>query len=346
MSNGNIFVTVVIAAYKLEKYLPSCLDGLLKQTYQAFDILIIDDASPDNTLAIARAYQARSPGRITVRALARNTGRAARARNMALDSGGIRGKYVLFLDGDDDIEPDMIARLARAAREDDADIAICAFDRRYEHSGRSTKPELEWLAGARAIKADNGALAYINTALWNKLIRRGLIGDTRMPDIRVGEDALFLLALYQKRARLTFVGTPLIHYRVRALSAISNTNMNDIKEFGGALQRMYTQTRAQAMRETIAVAAHVHIGLSMASRAAANPSISIFAFSAWARGYFKASFLDFKGVKPLYARALIKKGGRGMCIWLAKWAYKLRAAPVMLCIMRLFLSRAGKKAYW
>lgn len=345
MTDADISVTVVITAYKLEAYLPSCLDCLFAQTYEAFDVLIFDDASPDRTLDIALAYQARSPGRFRVFELPENTGSAAGVRNIALDSGEIRGDYVLFLDGDDLLESDMIEKLVNAACANDADIAICAFDRLYEDTGRSSKPELGWLAGGRVIRPEAGDLAYINTSLWNKLIRRELIGDKHLPEISVGDDALFLLALYEKCERFAFVEEPLLHYRVWANSVISRTNMRDIEKFGNEFVRLYSSIHTQPMRDTVAVAAFVHMGLSMAMRAAANPNTPIRGFTAWAGNMFRVNFDDFKGVVLLSMRSLFKRKG-GALIWLSKWAYRLGLAPVMLALMRVFSRRMSKRALW
>lgn len=345
MNEAAFGVTVVISTYKLEKYLAPCLDGLLAQTFQNFDVLIIDDASPDGTVEIARAYQARMPERIRVRALEQNTGLAARVRNLAMEEGGIRGEYALFLDGDDEIEPDMLERLVDAARERRADIAICSFDRLDEGSGRVTKPELGWLARKR-ISPEAGDLAYINTSLWNKLIRRDLIGETRIPQIRIGEDALFLLSLYAKCERFVFVPRPLLHYRVRAVSVISRTGMEDIKAFGEAFADLYARTRAEVMRRTLSASAFVHIGLSMGMRAAANPGVSVFTFTKWAKNLFRTGFDGFRGAMFLSARALFQRGGVGVVIWIAKWAYRLGLAPVILGCMRLFGARLSRRAYW
>lgn len=344
-NDAEIDVTVVITAYKLEAYLPECLEGLLKQTHKAFDVLILDDASPDNTLDIAMEYQARAPEVFKVTALENNTGLAARVRNLALESGELRGEYVLFLDGDDAIEPDLIEKLLRAARENRADIAICAFDRLETISGRVTKPELSWLNG-REPSPDAGDLAFINTSLWNKLIRKDIIADTRVPEIRVGEDALFLMALYEKCERFAFVPEPLLHYRVHALSAISRTNMRDIEQFGAEFARLSARPHSRVISETIAVSAVIHIGLSMAMRAAQNPEVNILRFTKWACALFRASFNNFKGVKLLSARSLLKRGGLGAAIWLSKRAYKLRAAPIALYIARRFSRAVNTRARW
>lgn len=331
-------VTVVITAHQLAAYLPACLDGLLRQTCQDFDVLLLDDASSDGTAEVARAYQKRMPGRFCIQTLERNTGMAAKVRNMALDSGLVRGDYALFLDGDDELSPDFIARMLSAARKNDADMTICAFDRMDADGKGKGRTELGWLA--QGVEQDAGGLAFVNTALWNKLIKREVMDDARMPPLRIGEDAVFLLSIYGKCKRFAFVPEPLIHYRVHAASAMTRTDMRGIAGFGEALAALYEKPDMRATRETIAAAAFIHIGLSMASRAATNTGVTIHAFTAWANALFQRRFNHFTGVRALSAKALFKRGGPGMGIWLAKWLYRLGLAPVMLWLMRA-LSRCG-----
>lgn len=97
-------VTVLVAVYNAEQFLPECLDSLLAQTLEDIQVVCIDDASTDGSLQLLQRYSARDP-RIEIIPLAENHGQAY-ARNQGLKRA--RGEYVCFLDSDDWFSPDAI----------------------------------------------------------------------------------------------------------------------------------------------------------------------------------------------------------------------------------------------
>lgn len=102
--------SVVITAYGLERYLPAALDSVLAQDDQSFEVVVVDDASPDASGAIADRYAAADP-RVTVIHNAANV-YLAEARNIGIDAA--RGRYILPLDADDQLGPKAISTLADA----------------------------------------------------------------------------------------------------------------------------------------------------------------------------------------------------------------------------------------
>jgi succinoglycan biosynthesis protein ExoO len=115
-------VSVVIAAHNSERYLPDCVRSAANQTVHDIEIIIIDDASTDNTLDVARGL-ARSDGRIRIIALTTNGGPSV-ARNHGLAAA--RGRWIAVLDGDDFMHPERLEHLTTIAEESKADI--CADD--------------------------------------------------------------------------------------------------------------------------------------------------------------------------------------------------------------------------
>lgn len=103
-------VTVLVAVYNTEAYLPKCLDSLLGQTLRSIQVVCVDDASTDRSLEILRRYQERDE-RVEVLFLSENHGQAY-ARNRALERA--RGKYICFLDSDDWMSPDCLERAVEA----------------------------------------------------------------------------------------------------------------------------------------------------------------------------------------------------------------------------------------
>lgn len=96
-------VSIIVPVYKVEKYLPQCIDSLLAQTYPDFEVLLIDDGSPDNSGAICDEYAARDS---RIRVFHKENGGVSSARNLGLDKA--EGDWVAFIDSDDCLDPDTL----------------------------------------------------------------------------------------------------------------------------------------------------------------------------------------------------------------------------------------------
>ena len=113
-------VSIIVPVYKAEAYLHDCIGSILSQTFSDFELLLVDDGSPDNCLAICREFAAKD-SRIAV-FHQENQGQAA-ARNLALSHA--KGGWLCFVDSDDTIHPQMLELLYKAAKESGADISQC-----------------------------------------------------------------------------------------------------------------------------------------------------------------------------------------------------------------------------
>ena len=89
-------ISVIVPVYKVEKYLPVCLDSLLAQTYRNFELLLVDDGSPDGCWQIMQQYAAQDS---RVRIFRKENGGVSSARNFGLEQA--RGEYICFVDSDD-----------------------------------------------------------------------------------------------------------------------------------------------------------------------------------------------------------------------------------------------------
>ena len=131
-------VTVLVAVYNSEAFLRQCLDSLCVQTMDAVQIVCVDDASTDGSLAILRDYAARD-GRVEVIALSENHG-LAYARNKALERA--RGRYICFLDSDDWMSADSLEQACRTFGADDTLDALL-FDTVYVYPDREETYPME-----------------------------------------------------------------------------------------------------------------------------------------------------------------------------------------------------------
>lgn len=115
-------ISVIIPVYKAEKYLHRCVDSFLKQTFSDFEVLLIDDGSPDNSGKICDAYSVLDK---RIRVFHKTNGGVSSARQYGLDYA--EGEYVIHADPDDWVEPTMLEELYQNAIQNNADMVICDF---------------------------------------------------------------------------------------------------------------------------------------------------------------------------------------------------------------------------
>ena len=116
-------ISVIIPLYNAEKYLGVCLESLLIQTFQDFEVIIVDDCSTDNSRLIVERYLPKFGGRLKLFSMEKNSGRGALPRNKGLKLS--RGEYVFFMDNDDLLTSTALEELYTHAKNFSADVVYC-----------------------------------------------------------------------------------------------------------------------------------------------------------------------------------------------------------------------------
>ena len=172
MKGNQSLVSITLAAYNVEQYLAEALDCICGQTYPHLEILCVDDGSTDSTLSILHAYAAKDE-RIRVIAKENNEGLAV-ARNLSLKEA--KGEYILFVDGDDIIDAQLIEKAVALIAKEQSDLVIWDYQVFYENSEleglNSTSIELS------TIRADDTkALIKRPAFTWVKMYNTQAIRD-------------------------------------------------------------------------------------------------------------------------------------------------------------------------
>ena len=189
-------VSIIIPVYNVEKFLRQCLDSVLAQTYTNWEVILVDDGSPDGCPAICDEYAERDK-RVTV--LHCQNGGQSRARNRALDSPP-KGEYVFFLDSDDYLSPTCIEDLVSASK--GGHLAMTGYVLEWESTHTFTIPEQAEVSYSdlHSYLLDFHRLfaTKFNFA-WGKLYRRDIIEAHHLrfvEGVRLAEDVLFNLHYY------------------------------------------------------------------------------------------------------------------------------------------------------
>lgn len=207
MSKGKI--SVVVPIYNVEKQLPRCLDSLLCQTYGDFELVLVDDGSPDGCGKICDEYAARDS---RIRVIHRENGGLSAARNSGIDAA--QGEYLAFVDSDDYVAADYLEFMLDLMLDNNADIAACGAAAVYpggKTDVSNTDSVLRVMDSRQALERMCYNDGFYVTA-WDKLYRRSLFDTVRFPEGKVFEDTGTTYKLVHKSKVIAACCEPKYYY--------------------------------------------------------------------------------------------------------------------------------------
>lgn len=231
-------ISVVIPMYNVEKYVGECLDSLLCQTFQDFEVIVVDDCSTDGSRDVVEKYLPRFEGKLRLIESEKNSGGCAVPRNIGMKYA--TGKYLFFLDSDDLIIKTAFETLYTLAEKFNADVVQCekffSSDtphlqgarlqvKSFKPNGYVTKPTLETKDISERIKNFH-AQRYTWTA-WSKLLNREFMikNEIEYPITLNNEDLLFTIFCLSCAKKFLLIPDPVNIYRYRP-GSILHTNLN------------------------------------------------------------------------------------------------------------------------
>ena len=221
-------ISIIVAIYKVEQYIPKCIESILVQTYDNFELLLVNDGSPDQSLEICNKY-AQKDNRIKV--LSKENGGQASARNYAFEY--VQGEYIGYIDGDDWIEPEMYKTLYDTMIRESADIVQCGWWK-VEPTGEQScsYPDVfEEIYTKKEALAELtvGTGKHINTSVCCKLFKREIVSDVKFREVRAYEDDEFIYNTVSKSTKIVCINNPLYFYLNRENSTMTASfNVNKL----------------------------------------------------------------------------------------------------------------------
>jgi len=207
-------VSVIIPVYEVEKYLGSCLNSVLGQTFQNWEAICVNDGSPDNCNRILAEY-AQKDKRIKV--INQTNQGVSSARNNALKKA--TGDYICFLDADDELAPIFLEKMCRTLIGTRADMVWCDFQQGTEKGGwniSNTKPQIYSDVFDRFLNEQPN----MGACVWNKMYKKDLLTGLTFPlETGMGEDLVFLYKALWNCQTAVHIAEPLYFYRIRKDSA-------------------------------------------------------------------------------------------------------------------------------
>ena len=205
-------ISIVIPVYKVERYLPRCLDSILEQTYSNLEIICVNDGSPDNCLSILKSYAERDT---RVKVIDQQNQGVAAARNNGLQA--TTGEVISYIDSDDWIHPRYYEILIDCLMSNNADVVFCEGIKVLE--GEEHGPSLIGESPRQISMAEAFSLWTVRHCVWGRLYRREVvIGHSFSSEIRIGDDTMFNLEVlcHIKDPKLYYIPEELYYWFMRA----------------------------------------------------------------------------------------------------------------------------------
>lgn len=215
-------LSIVIPVYRVEATLDRCLESVTTQSWTDFEVLLVDDGSPDKCPQMCDEW-ARRDARITV--IHKPNGGLSDARNAGIDLA--RGEFITFVDSDDYLAPDTLSAIMPMAETTDLlEYPVC------RNSG-STQQQLITFPDRHYADTDEywlEAKAYQHTYACNKVYRRKLFASVRFPVGRAFEDAYTLPRLLRQRPRVATTSKGLYHYTANPQGITATATGNELRQ--------------------------------------------------------------------------------------------------------------------
>ena len=209
-------ISVIVPVYKVERYIRQCVDSILFQSFHDFDLVLVDDGSPDNCPAICDSY-AEADRRITV--LHKKNGGLSDARNAGIDWAMEHSDsdWLSFVDSDDYLHPDFLLTLYNSAIKESADLAVCDFFR-VDDTGALLGDKhsfFELSTEDKGVLFDCLKSNWRIDPAWNKLYAKRIFESLRFSYRKIHEDEFAIHHVLWNCGKAVILRDQLYYYRCR-----------------------------------------------------------------------------------------------------------------------------------
>ncbi len=228
-SNNDPVISVIVPVYNVEEYLSECVESILAQSFEQFELILVDDGSSDNGGKICDDYKEKDS---RIRVVHKKNGGLSDARNKGIDLA--RGEFITFIDSDDIVYKDYLKYLYDASQKYDADIVQGQITSRFEELGAVGKDRHQQEFDVRIFSGEEAIRDYLTyrTHYSNstfKLIKRVLFEGVRFPVGKLSEDEYTTYKLVLKSKRDVCLPKYIYYYRLREGSIVRSYSLNRFK---------------------------------------------------------------------------------------------------------------------
>lgn len=298
-------ISVIVPVYNVLEFLPRCLDSLYAQKNEMIEVIIINDGSIDESLAVCREYADRYPDTILIDKV---NGGLSDARNVGTNVA--TGDYIFYLDGDDWLAPDAIKSLYDFAIEHDCDIVqggfYYAYDDHLLYDSKYSKPFVLDRHKAMLELIKNN---YIKNFAWGKLYRADIVKKYQFPKGKYYEDSYWQHLIVHECNRYGIVTAPLYYYRQRSSGISGEFSLKNLDLLRGYEERSLFVQEHYPEFNKVMLQSYYRVVQSVCNIAKTSCDASVIAvYSAYYNNFMRkykpqlCLSSDFKLIKRIYAR--------------------------------------------
>lgn len=216
-------ISIVIPLYKVESYIESCLISLENQSFKEFEVIVVNDGSPDRSADIVEDFIKSS--KLNIKLINQENRGVSAARNNGIDY--ISGEYVCFIDSDDMLDSEYLMIMQKEINMRGADICICRSRHIDENETKVYTLKNAYKSEELSKNQILEKLLYgeVSAGIWAVLCRRDVLGELRFAEnFRYSEDLEMVWKLAASSNKIVLTDAPLYCYRIRNGSAMAVMN--------------------------------------------------------------------------------------------------------------------------
>ncbi|MGM9882457.1 MAG: glycosyltransferase family 2 protein [Bacilli bacterium] len=229
-------ISVIIPVYNVEKYLAKCLDSLINQEFSDYEIIVVNDGSPDNSQSIIDSYVEKYPK--IVKSYIKENGGQGSARNLGISKA--KGEYICFVDSDDFVESNFLNSIYNFALQGKYDVVVFDSYKVFD-DGREKQYEKGLVEYSSDIQI-NYILSLAGPC--NKLFKRMLWVDNNLKFMEqtIYEDLAIIPTIAKYTKRIGYMSVPLYNYLIRSSSSMHQlTYSKKMKDIFKVVDNLYKQ---------------------------------------------------------------------------------------------------------
>ena len=237
-------LSVIVPMFNGIKYLHSCIDSILNQTYSSFELILIDDGSTDGSYEeVVKTYESIP----NVRVFTQNNSGVSAAKNLGIQNA--QGEYIIFIDIDDTIDEDMFLKLVNRM-ENHIDLVICNYSVVNKSKYQYNKADSHFSGNYSIDNFTNHLFDFFDSGLtnsnWNKLYRKDIILRNNIlfkSKLKMGEDACFNFEYLLYASEIACIDEKLYYYLIHDNQTIHKTISNYFDSMIFMYQSIYNLLR-------------------------------------------------------------------------------------------------------
>ena len=291
-------ISVIVPVYKVEKYIHRCVDSILGQTYTDFELILVDDGSPDNCGAICDEYAAKD-SRVVV--IHQENGGLSAARNAGIDwaFANSDSQWLTFIDSDDWVHPEYLQRLLDAAVGFNVSVSICGY---AQTEGEEPEIDPETLIPSLWNTEDFYVEHNVNaTVAWGKLYRKKCFQEIRYPVGKIHEDEFVTHQILLQFPSIASIHAPLYFYYFNNQGITKSTwtpkRLQALEATAQQIQFMQCHNLERAYHH--AIQKHVICAAGQMLRLDKQPTAVCRYYKHRLRWHLKRMLLKYKRILPL-----------------------------------------------